>query len=188
MLSSDPRKRERQLANLAPRRPPPPEGNRRAVSHGAYARVLTERLEAKAAEVFAAVAADAPVRAQDGSLPAADAVPARLLAECLCRLEDVGSHLRDRGLFDKDGGVRPAVELEGRLRREAADHADALGMTPRSRAKLGLDLAKSFDLAQAWAQEDVAAEALDVDADAVSGSYGPASDDRDDDEGAEHDG
>jgi hypothetical protein len=50
--------------------------------------------------------------------------------------------------------VRPAVELEGRLRREVADYLDAMGMSPRSRARLGLDVGRGFDLAQHWAQED----------------------------------
>lgn len=152
-LSRDPDARRRQLANLRPGAMTAPPGNRRAVKHGAYAAVVRERLEAKSREVYEALAADAPLRGPDGELPAADAVAVRLLAEALCRLDDVSAHLRDRGLTDEDGAVRPAVELESRLRREAADHADALGMTPRSRARLGLDVARGFDLATAWSEE-----------------------------------
>lgn len=157
-LSRDPAARERQLANLkrGGHLPAPPAANRRAVSHGGYAEIATERLDAKAREVFAALSADAPVRDAAGELPAADAVSVRLLAECLCRLDDVGAHLRDRGLFDDEGAMRPAVELERRLRLEAADHADSLAMSPRSRARLGVDTARAFDLAQHWAEgEDV---------------------------------
>lgn len=44
------------------------------------------------------------------------------------------------------------VELETRLRREALDLAESLGMTPRSRAKLGVDVQRGFDLAQHWAE------------------------------------
>jgi hypothetical protein len=76
-----------------------------------------------------------------------------LLAECLSRLEDVRAHLRDFGLFDQTKQPRPALEVERHLRREAADYLDALGMTPRSRAKLGVELTRTFDLAQAMAAD-----------------------------------
>lgn len=154
-LSSDPRKRQRQLDNLTGRPPAPPSGNRRAVSNGGYARIAAERLEAKAAEVFRALSEDAPMRGPDGGLPPADAVSVRLLAECLCRLDDLAAYLRDRGLLDSEGNVRPAVELESRLRREAADHADALAMNPRSRTRLGLDVARGeLTLAELMAQDE----------------------------------
>ena len=125
-------------------------------------------MEAKVAEVFAALAEDAPVRGDDGELPAADAVAVRLLAECTCRLDDVAANVRDFGVFDqRTGDVRPVVELERRLRLEARDHAEALGMTPAARARLGLDLARTVDLAQEWAEADRRdREAADVDADA----------------------
>lgn len=49
------------------------------------------------------------------------------------------------------GRVTPArvVELEAKLRREALDLAEALGCTPRSRARLGLDVVQSVSLAEA---------------------------------------
>lgn len=81
------------------------------------------------------------------------------MAGCLCRLEDVSGHLRDRGLEDERGNLRPAVELEGRLRREAADHAAQLGMNPTARARLGLDVARGRDLAMEWAEESDAERA-----------------------------
>jgi len=72
----------------------------------------------------------------------------------------VTANVRDHGVFEaKTGAVRPAVELEGRLRREAADYLDALGCTPRSRARLGLDVARGFDLAQHWADQESASPA-----------------------------
>ena len=127
---------------------------RRALSHGAYARIALDRLEAKVAEVFEALGEDAPLRGPDGRLPAHDAVQVRLLAECLCRLDDIGANIREYGLRDqKTKAIRPAVEIESKLRREAADYLDAMGMTPRSRAKLGLDLQRGFDVALDWAEE-----------------------------------
>lgn len=146
--------RRRQLANLAAHPPAPPAGNQRARRHGGYAQVVASRLDSKVREVFDALAADAPLR-EAGELPAADTALVRLAADCLCRLEDVTANVRDHGVFEqKTGTVRPAVELEGRLRREAADYLDALGMTPRSRARLGLDVARGFDLAEHWAEQD----------------------------------
>jgi hypothetical protein len=152
-LSRDPEKRATQLRNLVPGARTAEVGNRRAVRHGGYAAVAAERMEAKVAEVYAALAEDAPLRDVDGGLPAADSAAVRLLAEALCRLEDVSANVRDRGLLDAAGAVRPVVELEAKLRREVGDHLDALGMTPRSRARLGLDVARGFDLAAEWARE-----------------------------------
>lgn len=160
-LSNRPAARERQLANLNPRPPAPPPGNQRARKHGGYAQVAEARLDDKAREVYVALAADAPVRDAAGELPAADAVAVRLLAECLCRLDDVAANVRQFGIFDQDSGeVRPVVELERRLRGEARDHAADLGMTPAGRAKLGLDLARTESLAATWARQ--AAEELDT--------------------------
>ena len=66
----------------------------------------------------------------------------------------MSANLRDFGLFDqKSGAARPALDIERRLRREAAEYLDALGMTPRSRARLGVDLTQARDLAQEWARE-----------------------------------
>jgi phage terminase small subunit len=75
-------------------------------------------------------------------------------------------HLRDFGVLDQaTREVRPAVHVEAKLRREVADWLDALGMTPRARAKLGLDVASAhggaFDLAAQWAEEDIEGEAAD---------------------------
>jgi len=152
-LSPDPTKRQRQLANLVPGARTAPPGNRRAVRHGGYASIAAYRLEAKVHEVYEALAADAPLRDADGELPRADAVAVRLLAEALCRLDSIADYLGRHGWQGDDGAPRPAVELEAKLRREVADHLDALGMTPRSRSRLGVDLARSRDLATEWATE-----------------------------------
>jgi hypothetical protein len=66
----------------------------------------------------------------------------------------VNASLAARGYLDGKGNVRSAAELAGRMRREASDYLDALGMRPRSRAKLGLDLARTTDLATAMSEED----------------------------------
>lgn len=150
-LSPEQSARDRQLANLkrggAVQRPEQPN-----LQHGGYTSVASARLEAKALEIFAALSSDAPLK-EAGQLPAADSTVVALAADCLCRLESVAANVRDFGVFEqrgkRKGQVRPAVDLEARLRREALGYLEQLGMTPSARAKLGLDLARSLDVAQA---------------------------------------
>ena len=148
-FSKDARRQKRQLANLRTG-PPAPKGNRLAVRHGGYATIARDRLEARQREVLDALSEDAPLRDANGELPRHDSTQVALLAEVLCRLEDVNTYLAAHGYLDGKGGVRPAAELAGRMRREASDYLDALGMTPRARVKLGLDLR----LATAMGAED----------------------------------
>jgi hypothetical protein len=123
-LSHDPDRRAAQLANLR-NAPAAPLGNRRRVSHGAFARIAPERLEAKALQVFEALAADAPVRADDGTLPAADVVAVRLLADAMCRLENIRQYLARKGWEGEDGRPRPVLEYEARLRSHVLPAAGA---------------------------------------------------------------
>jgi hypothetical protein len=154
-LSSDPAARERQLANLQPA-PAAPEGNKRAATHGAYAAIARERLDERMRAIFDALAGDAPLREVDGSLPSADALVVELLAETLCRRENLREHLADYGWRDEATKEPKTVllDLERRLRKEAATYADQLGMTPRSRARLGLDLVRTVDLSRAMSEPD----------------------------------
>lgn len=154
-LSSDPEKRAKQLANLNPKAGSAPKGNKHATTHGAFARVIESRLEDRVLVVIRALAEDAPLRAADGGLPVEDLAIVRLLAECLCRVEDVSGFLRDYGIRDpKTKDLRRAVDREADLRKEAAGYLDQLGMTPRARARLGLDLARTVDLATAMSETD----------------------------------
>lgn len=141
--ATTPEGREAQLANLRPA-PPPPLGNQRPRQHGGYSIVDRERLDARAKTIFDTLAADAPLRDGEGGLPVADRAVVALLAECLCRLEDVTAWLNEHGLMDSRGRVRPAVDLEARLRKEAAGYMRDLGMTPTARARLGLDLTRTL--------------------------------------------
>lgn len=155
-LSSDPDKRARQIANLVPGAKPAPPGNTRALKHGARARLDEGRLADKRAEVAEILADDAPLRDAEGKLPRADELAVSLLAETLVRLDGVRTYLDLHGLLTEKGEIRPAVAIEDRLIARAFGFAEALGMTPRSRAKLGLDVARStgFDLAAHWAEDD----------------------------------
>lgn len=142
-LSRDPEKRARQLANLTARPPAPPAGNRRGAVHGGYSQVMATTLEAKARTIYDALASDAPVRGPDGGLPREDSVPVRLLAEALCRLDSVSEYLARHGWQDERGVPRQAVlNIEERLSSRALGLCIELGMTPRSRAALGLSLAR----------------------------------------------
>lgn len=147
-LSKDPKKRAVQLSNLRSV-PPAPAGNRRAESHGAYAQIARAELEGKVAEVYDALTGDAPVREGDGTLPAADGPAVRMLAEALCRIDRIAEYLERRGWEDRAGKPRPVLDYEARLRAHSLDLLKELGMTPASRAKLGLDLVRSMDLANA---------------------------------------
>lgn len=144
------------LANLRPGQGRPAHGNTRAVKHNAYGRLDQGRFAAKRAEVTELLAADAPLRDAEGNLPRHDELSVSLLAETLVRLQGVRAYLDLHGLLTERGEERPAVAIEDRLIARAFGYAEALGLTPRSRAKLGLDVARSvgFDLAAEWAVEE----------------------------------
>lgn len=157
---------------MARKPPPTPKGNKRALTHGAYAQVAPAREDAKRREVFDALAADAPVRDADGGLPAADSPVVSLLAQTLVRLDDLRAYIDEHGLVqhrryssdnpktkrarNRSGRKRRNIdplrllEMEEKLVARAERLLDSLGMTPRSRAKLGLDQARQFDLAREW--------------------------------------
>jgi hypothetical protein len=143
-LSHDPEARARQLGNL--RNAPAPEpGNRRAMTHGGKASARLLPVKGKSRAIYAMLAEDAPLRENDG-LPAADRTLVELLALCLARLESLAAWLEAHGWLDpKTGNPRPAVDLERHLRVEARGHAEALGLSPRSRVALGLDLMRAAE-------------------------------------------
>jgi len=158
--SADPVRRERQLANLKRGGAPAPAGNKRAESHGAYSAIARSELDEKAAAIYDALAGDAPVREYDDTLPAADAPAVRMLADALCRLDKIGGYVERRGWQDDTGKPRPVLEYEARLRSHSLDLLKELGMTPASRAKLGVDLARGVD-ALKDAETKAARERLD---------------------------
>ena len=143
--SKNPTKAARQAANLTPLTGPPP-GNRHAQRHGGRARPNPQRQ----AQLEAQIAAALPVRdPRSGDAPAHDAIAVRLLAISLCRLETCARYVTEHGMFDRSGRVRPAAEHEQVLIQRVSNQLDKLGMSPRSRAALGLDLARTqLDLAQ----------------------------------------
>lgn len=140
-----------------------PPGNRNRVTHGAGAQVPATRLNATVQQVYAALADDAPVRGPDGGLPRHDREAVALLARALCRLEDVTAWLDKRGVVAHSGRLRSRVlDQEAKLRREVQSYLEDLGMTPRARAKLGVDFAHQQSLASRMAEAD---DFIDADAD-----------------------
>lgn len=166
-LSGDKAKRARQLANLRPAPPAPPAGNTRAVRHGAYSDALLRDVDGEVRELLDALADAAPVRDPDGSLPAADAIAVERAARALKRWRTLADWLDVHGRLTDDDDVKPAAELELRAERELAAALDALGMTPTSRAKLGLTLQRAATSAEEAAEARAARERLDARWDAI---------------------
>jgi hypothetical protein len=151
-VSKDPEKAARQLANLRPF-PSPPAGNVRALKHGGAAREATLlRAGSWQERIFAELEVEAPLRDRDGGLPAHDRQVVELCASALARLESVEGWLAMRPPLTEKGDPWPAEDMARRLRREVAGYLDSLGMTPKSRAVLGVDLVRSADLATALAK------------------------------------
>jgi terminase small subunit-like protein len=157
-MSKDPTRRARSLANLR-RGTPAPKGNQYARKHGVFSPISKTEHNAKIREITAALEDDVPVRDVDGRAPRDDAVQISLLARCMVQIERAESYVATHGYIEEQTGkVKPAAEHLMRLRREAAGHLDALGLNPRSRAKLGLDLARANQMDLAKAMSDLADE------------------------------
>lgn len=143
------------------------KGNAVGVRHGAHTRtnLPTHRVEAKTEEIADAV----PVRGQDGGLHPSDRHAVAMLADVLVRIELASAHLAEVGMVNRTG--RRKGEAHSLLRHisrweaQARDWMNDLGMTPRARAALGVDLAKQRDLAREWAERKP--PAIDTDAEEV---------------------
>ncbi len=153
-MSKDPKTRKQQLANLdkAPRDGTP--GNKNNLKHGARAQVEPRRLEAKVRELYDELAVDVPLQAAGGGPLPYDRMMLRQLAEALCRLEDVSRWIDEHGFTDRKGRVRSVLKWEGSIRRQVVELLDRLGMSPASRARIGVDLARQVDLADAMSEPD----------------------------------
>lgn len=150
--SRDPVKRARQFANLR-NAPAAPVGNARALRHGAYARITERELDGRVRLLVDAIGEDLPVRDSDGGVPAQDAIPLRLLAESLIRRERVRETELRHGIEAPDGKLRGVVEYGLRLDAQILRLAVELGLTPRSRAALGLDLVRAQSASERLADE-----------------------------------
>jgi hypothetical protein len=115
-------------------------GNTAQLKHGLRSELVRD---ADLEEIYRALELDAPVRDADGGLPAADHYIVVLTARALLRLRRAAHHLELHGDYDEHGNLRASsVEFDRQLER-CAKLLDRLGMSPRARAALGLDLARA---------------------------------------------
>ena len=90
----------------------------------------------------------------------ADQITLGLMSVCLRRIQQCEEYLDKVGsLTNAKGQVRPVVDLLVKLLKEARSYCETLGLTPSSRAKLGVDVARTFDLAAAFAEGEVKQDA-----------------------------
>lgn len=150
------RRHPNSLANLrAGNLPAPPANNQRAVTHGVYSRTLVADVSDEVRELMEALGETAPVRAADGSLPAADLIAVERAARLLRRYRRIELWLDTFGELDeRTGNPKPATRLAEELGAALDRALDVLGMNPRSRSKLGLDHARTVSVAQAMSEPD----------------------------------
>lgn len=117
-------------ANLVPFE----RGNGAAVRHGAFA-VL--RLAPRAEEIADEIRGLVPAGSD------ADEPAVRLLALALAQVEAATLYLAEHGIVDSRGKPQGILKHLGTMTNTAARLCDRLGLTPTSRAALGLDLTRA---------------------------------------------
>lgn len=132
---------------------PPPKGNQRGRRHGGHAVIARSELT----EVGDAIRQVVPVQHQ------ADDWTIRELADALVRLgrfrDYIDAHDPWSGSKAQVTKVRSAMRHEERMANRVLRLLRELGMTPASRAKLGVDIARSVSLAEAMSEPDAAKRA-----------------------------
>ena len=168
-LSSDPESRKRQLANLKRGNNPTPPGQPPArLIHGGRSELLFRDVESEVTELMEALGETVPVRDPDGSIPAADMAAVEYAARALKRYRHLSAWCDAHGrIEEKTGAVKSAADYELQAERSLANALEALGMTPTSRAKLGLDLQRTAASADELEAARVARERLDSRAETI---------------------
>ncbi len=146
----------RSLANLKPA-PAAPSGNRRTLRHGGYSAALVADVEVEVRELMDALGEVAPVRDGAGGVPPADVPALEIAARALRRYRTVSGWCDLHGrLDDRTGERRPAATLELECERAYWRALDASGLNAQARARLGLVIARSVDIASALSEPDAA--------------------------------
>lgn len=143
---------KKSLANLR-QAPPADKGNGRAMQHGLGAK-LPENLPPEAEELRQLLRENSPVRGSDGDAHPADEAYIFNAARFWAKVNRANDWLEEHGWFGEDGQLRPVVAELRKHEDQLAKYLDQLGMTPTSRARLGLDLARTADLATAMSEPD----------------------------------
>jgi hypothetical protein len=159
-LSRDPDKRARQIANLPNMRGEAspsswPSGATTHLKHGLRTRRPSSIvLDPIVRELEIALSEDVPLKDGTGNVPAPDRFAVELAAIALVRVRRCANYLELHGDADEHGRLRPEFEQFGRAVEHAARMLDRLGCSPRARAALGLDLARTVDASVAWSERD----------------------------------
>jgi hypothetical protein len=119
--------------------PPFEPGNDAAVKHGAHSKL---RLEPRAAEL-AGELRELLDRQLGPATCEADDPTIALAALALAQVEAATLWLAEHGLVDERGQPRGLLRHLGTMINTASRLCDRLGMTPTSRAALGLDVART---------------------------------------------
>lgn len=135
-------------------RPPFEPGNQVAVRHGAFSKL---RLEPRAAELVDEIRDLVPARSD------ADDPTIGLLALTFAQVEAATLYVAEHGIVDERGEARSILRHLGTMINTAGRLCDRLGLTPTSRAQLGLDLTRARGEAlDAYLAEKRAAEERDA--------------------------
>lgn len=106
-----------------------------ATRHGCYAVDIPARARALADELRALLPASSP----------SDDPTVALVAMVLARIETANAWLDENGLMDARGAPRPILRVLSTWENTAARLLDRLGLTPTSRAALGLNIARAHE-------------------------------------------
>ena len=134
------------LANLVPGGGAAGLGNTRTLKHGATSTLAMTPADRDLTEIIDALASTAPIRNQDGLLPATDEAAVEIAARALKRYRSVVTWHDMHGRIDDKGNERSSARFELDTERALMRALDALGMSPAARARLGVDLARSASL------------------------------------------
>lgn len=114
------------------------EGNTRAMTHGVRA---TLALQPRTQELANYLVEIVPGFAES------DFPSVWTLAGVLAQIEAGRAYIAEHGMLDKKGRPQPVMTTLTTLQNTAHRMTESLGLTPASRAKLGLDVAKGQSLA-----------------------------------------
>jgi hypothetical protein len=146
-MSKDPAARKRSMANLK-NGTGAQKGQQVALRNGSRAKLPVGDLAQAREEIQEALAAAAPLRDREGGLPIADRAAVEIVACGLSRYRYMQEYLENLTPFTSGGRLRYTLVRElRRTEKQLLAALAELGMTPKGRASLGLDLARTQEIA-----------------------------------------
>lgn len=147
---TDTDRRASQLKGIQPAPKPAEEGNLRAVKHAGYSEiVLAPLVEEMKKEILQLMAGEGL-----SHIKPVDQIIVANLARCLARLQRFDAYLEERGDIMEKDRINPVLKVYFTALESARRYCEALGLTPISRARLGIDLSKSWDFARAMQEAE----------------------------------